>query len=126
MAIRRLLDLGNCSPDHGTLTRFVSQHFSADVAWAHDEDEALAQLREGQFDLVIVNRKLDRDGSDGLEIIERLKADAKLASVPVMLLTNYADYQDAAVKLGAERGFGKSDYAKPETVEKLRPFLSGK
>ena len=46
--------------------------------------------------------------------------------VPVMLLTNYAEFQEAAVKLGAVRGFGKSDYAKPETVEKLRPFLADK
>ncbi len=30
---------------------------------------ALAELRGGQFDLVLVNRKLDSDYSDGIEVI---------------------------------------------------------
>ncbi len=55
-----------------------------------------------------------------------MKADERLAAVPVMLLTNFADYQDAAVKLGAERGFGKSEYAQPDTLERLRQFLADK
>jgi DNA-binding response OmpR family regulator len=121
---KRVLDLGNCTPDHGRLTRYVEEQFGAEIGWAHNEDEALEQLRAEQFDLVIVNRKLDSDGSDGLEIIQRMKANAKLASVPVMLLTNYPDVQQQAVALGAEPGFGKSEYALPETAEKLRRFLA--
>jgi hypothetical protein len=40
-----------------------------------------------------------------------------------MIITNYADHQDAAVALGAERGFGKLQYGEPETLERLTPFL---
>src|SRR5262245_56696473 len=105
---KRVLDLGNCSPDHGRLTSYLEQQFGAQTGWAHAEKEALEQLRAERFDLVIVNRKLDHDGSDGLEIIERMKGDARLKDVPVMLLTNYPEYQDKAVALGAARGFGKS------------------
>ena len=38
-------------------------------------------------------------------------------------MTNYAEHHDAAMKIGALRGFGKLDLAKPETVEKLQPIL---
>ena len=45
----------------------------------------LSQLKTGQFDLVLVNRKLDVDYSDGIEVIRMLKTDPDAASVPVML-----------------------------------------
>ena len=36
---------------------------------------------------------------------------------------SFAAFHDAALKIGALRGFGKLDLAKPETVEKLQPIL---
>ena len=38
------------------------------------------QLKSGQFDLVLVNRKLDADYSDGIEIIRQIKADPTIAA----------------------------------------------
>ena len=73
--------------------------------------------------VVALNRKLDADYSDGLEIIKTIKADAKLSAIPCMLITNYADHQDAAVAAGAHRGFGKKELAKPETHERLKAVL---
>ena len=67
--------------------------------------------------------KLDRDYTDGVEIIKAIKGDAELSSLPVMLVTNLAEHQDAAVALGAERGFGKLEYNRPKTSEKLQPIL---
>jgi two-component system chemotaxis response regulator CheY len=82
-------------------------------------------LRQGAYDLVLINRKLDADYSDGLEIVRAIKADPQLtSSVPVMLVTNYPEHQDAAVAAGAARGFGKLEYGNPQTVEKLRPYLA--
>ena len=54
------------------------------------------------------------------EIVKQIKEDPQLKSVPVMLLTNYPEYQQMAVKAGAEEGFGKLEYGKPETLEKLQ------
>ena len=88
-----------------------------------DAASATAQLHAGNFDLVLVNRKLDIDYSDGMNVIRLLKADSKSSHVPVMLITNYPDHQDAAEEIGAVRGFGKLEFGKPETRERLAAIL---
>jgi CheY-like chemotaxis protein len=121
---KHVLDVGNCVPDHAAVRRLIENNYEAAVAQAHGLEDTLAQLRGGKFDLVLVNRKLDRDYTDGLEIIKAVKADPNLAAVPMMLLTNYAEHQDAAVAAGAERGFGKLEYDRSETRENLARFLA--
>ena len=71
-----------------------------------DAIEALAGI---PFDLVLVNRLMDRDGASGQEIIERIKADATFGSTPVMMITNFAENQASAIAAGAVPGFGKAD-----------------
>ncbi|QDU87008.1 Transcriptional regulatory protein ZraR [Pirellulimonas nuda] len=121
--MKRVLDIGNCGPDHASLTRFFLKHFGAEVAQANLAADALAKLKEQSFDLAVVNRKLDADYSDGIEVIKQLKADPATAELPVMLITNYPEHQDAAEKVGALRGFGKLELEKPETVERCRAVL---
>lgn len=101
----------------------ISANFDAHVVAASLEDEALNRLRRGHFDLVLVNRRLAADSSEGVVLIERMKADSALAGTPVMLLSNYPEAQRAAVAAGAEPGFGKAELDRPETVEKLARFL---
>jgi CheY-like chemotaxis protein len=120
---KRVLDVGNCGPDFGAVKRFLATRFGAEVQQADGAIDALAALRAGQFDLVLVNRKLDMDYSDGIEVIRQIKADPALAATPAMLITNYAEHQDAAEKLGALRGFGKLEYEKPETIERVAAAL---
>lgn len=120
---KRVLDVGNCVPDHAAIKRFLTTNFDCEVVQAHGTKDALETLRTGGVDLVLVNRKLDADYSDGLEVIRQIKAAADLAHVPAMLVTNYAEHHDAAMEIGALRGFGKLELAKPETVDKLRPIL---
>jgi DNA-binding response OmpR family regulator len=119
-----ILDVGNCQPDHSSLARFLTGHFDCQVVQAHGLDDALAELKSRRYDLVLVNRKLDRDYSDGIDIIREIKADAAIAGVPCMLITNFPDHQDAAVEIGAVRGFGKLEFSQPETLEKLKTVLS--
>jgi two-component system chemotaxis response regulator CheY len=120
---KRVLDVGNCSMDHGSLRGLLERSFGAEVVQAHGPDDALALLRQGKFDLVLVNRKLDADYSDGLEIIKAIKADSALKAVPCMLITNYPEHQDAAEVAGAHRGFGKKELAQPETHARLKAVL---
>ncbi len=121
--MKRVLDVGNCSLDYGTIRSYLTRAFGAEVVQAHGPEDTLAQLRQKAFDLVLINRKLDRDYSDGIEILKEIKADPKLAKTPVMLVTNYPEHQDAAVAAGAERGFGKLELSDPATAKKLQPFL---
>jgi CheY-like chemotaxis protein len=120
---KRVLDVGQCGPDHATIRRYLSQHFDCEILKADTGDDALDMLKRGEFDLVLVNRKLDIDYSDGLEVIRRIKADPATATVPVMLVTNYPEHQEAAVAEGAVRGFGKLEYDKPETRSSLAAVL---
>jgi CheY-like chemotaxis protein len=121
---RTILDVGNCSPDHSAITRFLTGQFDCQVVQAHGLDDALVELRTRPYDLVLVNRKLDRDHSDGIDVIREIKSDAALAAVPCMLITNFPEHQDAAVEAGAVPGFGKLELSRPETLEKLRAVLS--
>ena len=75
---------------------------------------------------VLVNRKLDADGSDGMAIVKAIQADAALSSIPVILVSNYADAQSAAVAAGALPGFGKSDIGSEEAIAKLAAVLKAK
>ena len=119
----RVLDVGNCSPDHSAIKQLLRKHFDCEVRQAHGAEDALAELAGGEFDLVLVNRKLDMDYSDGIDVIRRILAERGEQASPVMLVTNYAEHQDAAVAIGAQRGFGKLQFGEPETIERLKAVL---
>jgi two-component system, chemotaxis family, chemotaxis protein CheY len=121
---KRVLDVGQCGPDHSAIRRYLTEHFDCEIVQAHGAADTLAALRGGQFDLVLINRKLDRDYSDGVEIIRAMKADSSVAAIPVMLITNYPEHQDAAVAAGAVRGFGKLEFDRPETKQILAALLA--
>jgi response regulator RpfG family c-di-GMP phosphodiesterase len=123
MMAKRVLDIGNCSPDHGAIRAMLERTFGAEVVQADGPDDALPLLHNEPFDLVLVNRKLDRDYSDGLDIIKSIKADAALAALPCMLITNYPDQQEVAVAAGAEYGFGKKELQNEQTRGRLAKFL---
>jgi two-component system chemotaxis response regulator CheY len=120
---KRVLDVGQCGPDHSSIRSYLTRNFDCEVVQVDDATGALAELKVGHFDLVLVNRKLDRDYSDGIEVIRKLKADPYAANVPVMLVTNYPEHQAAAIAVGAIPGFGKLEFQKPETREKLAGIL---
>jgi CheY-like chemotaxis protein len=120
---KRVLDVGQCGPDHSSIRSYLTRNFDCEVVQVDDAVGALAELQAGQFDLVLVNRKLDCDYSDGVDVIRTLKGEPKAASVPVMLVTNYPEHQEAAIAVGAIRGFGKLEFEKPETRERLAEVL---
>jgi two-component system, chemotaxis family, chemotaxis protein CheY len=123
---KRVLDIGNCGLDHGAIRGLLQRSFGADVVQADGPADALPLLHDQAFDLVLVNRKLDQDYSDGLEVIKAIKADAALASLPCMLITNYPDQQEVAVAAGAEYGFGKKELQTEQTRSRLAKFLRDK
>jgi CheY-like chemotaxis protein len=122
---KRVLDVGNCAPDYASVSNFLTRNFDCEVVQAHDAADALKQLKSSRFDLALVNRKLDVDYSDGIEVIRQIKADPQVSDVPVMLITNYPEHQQAAIAAGAIRGFGKLELAKPETRERVAAVLAG-
>ena len=120
---KTLLDCGNCGPDFNTVRQMATANSGAPVLQSHGTQDTLEILRTRQVDLVMVNRKLDRDYSDGLEVVKAIKADAAIGSVPVMLVTNYEEHQQAAMEAGCVRGFGKLAINEPATLEAIEPYL---
>ena len=120
---KRVLDVGQCGPDHMAIRNYLTRNFDCEIVQVDDAASALSELKRGQFDLVLINRKLDIDYSDGIEVVRALKAEPEVSSVPMMLVTNYPEHQDAAVAIGAVRGFGKLEFGKSETRDKLMPIL---
>jgi two-component system chemotaxis response regulator CheY len=123
MSRPRVLSVGQCGFDHGTITRHLAKTFGAEVLGADSFDEAIEALRSGPFDLVLVNRVSDLDGALGIELIRRLKADPALASLQVMLVSDYESAQSEATKLGALPGFGKSALRSGEAELTLKDAL---
>lgn len=120
---KRVLNVGQCDPDHATIRNYLTANFDCKVVRTHGLADTLNELRAGEFHLVLINRKLDADYSDGIDILRAIKADAETAGVAVMLVTNYTEHQDAAEAAGAIRGFGKLEYDRPETRERLAVIL---
>jgi two-component system chemotaxis response regulator CheY len=120
----KVLSLGQCAADNFAITHFLEGNFGAEVIAADTAPEALAYLRNDHFDLVLVNRLLDVNGASGLAFISQVKEDPSLASVPIMLISNYADAQQQALTRGALPGFGKATLSDVEVINRLKPLLS--
>lgn len=89
-------------PDILELTRFALTQEGYDVETAANGEEALARLRRGRPDLVVLDLMLpDRPGT---EICRSMRANAELADVPVIMLTARSDEVDRIVgfELGAD------------------------
>ncbi|HEY2840597.1 MAG TPA: response regulator [Pirellulales bacterium] len=119
---KRVLDVGQCAPDHAAISRLL-RSLGAEVVKTDGMIDTLDHLRSQKFALVLINRKLDFDYSDGMEILRAIKEDAELATIPVMLVSNFSEFQQQAIAAGAIAGFGKAELSRPETTETLRAVL---
>jgi hypothetical protein len=99
----------------GHLERGVGGRYAgAEVVGVDTTLEALEKLRAESFDLVLVNRVYDADGSPGLELIRQVKGDE---------VSNYDDAQREAVAAGAELGFGKASLGAPQMINRVKGVL---
>ncbi|MFQ5423898.1 MAG: hypothetical protein ACE5F9_07950 [Phycisphaerae bacterium] len=126
MAKTRVLDVGNCDPDHGMIRSMLLQHFDVDVDRVMSVDEALASMRERSYALVLFNRLIFSDGSEGIELLRRAKADPMLSGIPIMMISNLAEAQAASLEARGEPGFGKQAIGAPATLEAISPYLPRK
>jgi len=124
MSTLKVLDVGQCDFDHSSISQHLSSHFDVTVERAHSFEEAIKLAGETKFDLVLINRLLDRDRSEGMKILKTLKSDEATSSIPVMLVSNFEDAQTEAVAAGAEQGFGKANLDSETTTELLKKYLA--
>lgn len=121
----RVLDVGNCDPDHGLISGMLTGNFDVRVDRVMFVKDALARMRSVAYDLVLFNRLIFEDGSEGIDLLHAAKSDKALKSTPIMMISNFADAQMKAVEAGAEPGFGKAAATSPETIVRLSKYLPG-
>lgn len=104
------------------LKEVLKQEPDLSVCEAADAREALSQIREHKFDLVILD--LDLPGMDGLDLLKEIKRQGK--DLAVLILSVYPEDQVAVrvLKAGAS-GFVSKETAPEELVGAIRRILRG-
>jgi len=120
---RKVLDVGQCNADNSQISGLLQKHFDVQVDRSHSLDQAIESATSTKYDLILINRLLDADGSEGMDVLNSLKNNSASAETPVMIVSNYQEAQDKAVASGAVAGFGKSALNSPETLERLTQYL---
>jgi adenylate cyclase len=91
-------------PENVEIARMRLESQGYEVICAADGEAGLDRVREDAPDLVLLDIMMPK--LDGIETLKRLKADASLPFVPVILLTAKADSRDVVAGLDA----GADDY----------------
>jgi CheY-like chemotaxis protein len=96
-----------------------------DVQMAHDGEEGL--LRAQQINPTLIMLDVMMPKMNGLQVLERLKADPKTKSIPIVMLTNLAGQQDAetALSKGAVKYLIKSEHEPKEVTDMVKEILAG-
>ncbi len=96
------------------------------VLSAVDGEEGLRLINEQPPLLILLDLILP--GVDGFEVLRRLKADPKTASIPVIVLSNLGQKEDMdrAMHDGAEDFMVKARFTPSEIVAKIRDTLKSK
>jgi len=118
-----VLDVGNCTPDHVMIRRMLTDHFDVNVDRVMFVSEALERMKQQAYALILVNRLIFEDGSDGLELLRQSRRDLPTLNTPIMLVSNYPEAQARAIEAGAAPGFGKATIGSRQTIEMLSRYL---
>ncbi len=115
---KTVLDVGQCGYDGPRMTKMLRAQVGVHVDSADTLAEAGEKITAKRYDLVLVNRELAFEGTEGLDLIRAMRESGN--GTPVMLVSDKPDAQTEAERLGAVHGFGKSSLDDPATVELIR------
>lgn len=105
--IPRLLVVDDNDNNLYTLTRRLERQGYTELSTATSGREALDLLRKERFDLVLLDIMMPE--MNGFEVLEEMKADMSLRSVPVIVVSAMDDLDSAVkcIRLGAEDHLSK-------------------
>jgi DNA-binding response OmpR family regulator len=100
---------------------FTSEGF--EVLFASDGQAGLDMARANKPTIILLDIMMPK--LNGMQMLEQLKADPAIHTIPVIVLTNLSSTMDAekALKLGAVKYVVKSDY-KPREIYKRGWYYS--
>ena len=90
---------------------------------AVDAEEGLNMAKKEKPDLILLDILLPRE--NGIFILEKIKEDSDLASIPIVAFSNYDDPQtkEKAKKLGVKDYLIKTNFTPEEVVVKVKEYL---
>ncbi|MDH5784956.1 MAG: response regulator transcription factor [Chromatiales bacterium] len=113
--------------DHAVVRQGIKQIISEmdgplQVAEAGNGSDAIRMLREGQWDMVLLDINLP--GKNGIEILKQIKAEWK--KLPVLMLSMYSEEQYAmrAIRSGAS-GYMTKETAPDELLNAINKVMHG-
>ena len=97
-----------------------------EVEGALDGVEGLEKVKAFHPNLILLDLLMPK--MDGMEMLQKLKADAEMRDVPVVILTNLSDYEriSEALSLGAMDYLVKANYKLEDLLDKVRTILARK
>ncbi len=119
--MKTILDVGQCGYDGPRMMQMLQCQVGVRVDTADTLQEAAEKLSSNQYNLVLVNRELAFEGSEGLELIKAMKQAGD--STPVMLVSDRPDAQQQALACGAIHGFGKSKLTDKHTISLIKKAI---
>ena len=112
--------------DDGFLSKMYAKKFQIagfEVDVAHDGVEGFAKAHSFKPDLMLMDILMPKQ--NGIETLDKLKADPEVKDIPVIMATNLSTTDDAetAKKKGAVKYIVKSEVTPAELVEIAKTFL---
>ena len=96
-----------------------------EVEVADNGEDGLLKAKQVMPTIVLLDIMMPK--MNGLQVLERLKADPMTKNLPVVVLTNLAGSQDAeeALKRGAVRYIVKSEHDPKQVVDIVKEIVAG-
>src|SRR3972149_6469134 len=96
-----------------------------EVESAEDGEEGLEKARKVKPTLILLDVMMPK--MNGLQVLEKLKADPDLKKIPVVMMTNLAGQKDAETALakGAVKYIVKSEYEPKQVSDMVKGVLAG-
>jgi CheY-like chemotaxis protein len=114
--------------DDSLMSRMYEKIFTFgkyEVVIAVDGKEGLTKARSSHPTIVLLDVMMPK--MNGLQVLEKLKADPKTKKIPVVMLTNLAGQQDAesALSKGAVKYIVKSEHESEEIFDMVQEIVIG-
>lgn len=105
------------------LLKNILESAGYEVATAIDGVEAIASLKNDEFDLLVSD--VDMPRMDGFGLTSKVRADAGLVELPVVLVTSLGsrEFQERGIEAGANAYIVKSSFDQSNLLEIIRKLL---
>lgn len=113
--------------DDPLMLRMYQKIFSFDgyeVETATDGEMGIEKVRSVKPTIVLLDVMMPK--MNGLEVLEKIKADPETKAIPVIMLTNLAGQQDVdkALTMGAVKYIIKSEYEPKQVSDMVKEIIS--